>query len=161
MGTLKTRMFGELVVNRSGAFLERKTGGTPRPSLYVGEGLDQVPLEGAAALLDDASALEVRAREAVRQDLARGGTGVVAPFVAFHLDELDAAAVRHLFGDAKVEDPAAALTRLELVGMALHANGQTGISIVFDFSFGPAHTDELLAVAFGADGQVLSVRHES
>lgn len=164
MGTLKTRLFGEVVVTRGGAFLERKrsaTGRTLTPSLYVGEGLDRVPLEGAAVLLDDMRSLEARAREAIRQDFGRGAQGVVAAFVAFHLDELDAAVVRRLFGDAGVESAAAALTRLELVGLAVHAEKTAGFSVVFDFSFGPEHTDELLAVAFRADGQVLGVRHES
>ena len=164
MTSLSTRAFGLLQTAPDGAYVPREAderGRTLRPSLFLAEDLAQADLDQVAPLIDDAAVLDMRARAAIVADLEKGEQGVVAAFVAFHLEELDAATVHLLFDGIDVSQPEAALARLELVGFGVHGGSASPLSIVFDYSFGKTHTDELLAVAFSADREVQSIRHES
>ncbi|MDP3274908.1 MAG: DUF2004 domain-containing protein [Deltaproteobacteria bacterium] len=155
-------MFGSLVVDHE-AYVPRvatKDGRTTTPSLYVGDGLDQAALDRVATLFDPWTARDLQAREAIAEDLARGTDGVVSAFVAFHREELELDIVQRIFG-AEPTDALTALAQLDLVGVSVHADETSGFSLVFDYSFGPTVTDELLAVKFSPSGVVTCVAHES
>jgi Protein of unknown function (DUF2004) len=163
MTTFKTQRFGEVVIAEDGAYVSHVAaadGRTRTPSLFIGAGLDQARLDLAASRLDGIAGLDTRARDAISADLDRDADGVVASFVAFHLEELDVDARRTIFGDAEVPSHRSTLARLDLVGVAIHA-APSGFSLVLDYSFDRRRTDALLAVSYDENGRLVRVSHES
>lgn len=157
-----THMFGDVDLEEDGAYVAGTVdaqGRTTRPSLFVGDGLNEAQLKSGAGLIDNVSALEPKAREAILADLMLGDEGMTAAFVAFHLEELDADTVSAIFGPDEIT-PSEALERLQLVALGVH-RAKAYVSLNLDFSFGTQHTDELLVVRFDSKGTITGVSHES
>jgi hypothetical protein len=163
MAILRSRFFGEVDVDHRGAYEKRYVilGGHPlERAIYVDDALvDQAKLDRAGALLDDLERLDIASRAAIAAELAHGT--VVAEFVAFHLDELDAATLHNIFGGDVPSEPGPALAHLALVGAGLHPSKLDSFELVLDYSFGRAQSDQLLAIRFDDSGAVISLSHES
>ena len=132
-------------------------------SLFIGPGWAQDPsvLARAAALVDDhLDRLDLDGRAALASD----ATGLVADFVAFHLEELDAAAITRVLGRAPGEiDRATFLAGLQLVAIGLHPDAAAagGFTLNLDYSLGRDLSDQLLVARFDDAGQQIRIAHES
>ena len=152
---MRTKLFGD-VATAGGAYVPRETdesGRTKRPSLYVADSLSPARIDQAVLMIDEVTSLDVLARRALVEHIENGDK-LVVDFIAFHRDELDPDTARALLGDATT--PSETIARLHLVGLGVRQD-----AFVLDFSFGKAHTDELLVVAFDAERNVIHVMHES
>lgn len=159
----KSERFGRVVVKSGGAYLkcvkpEVLLG--PRAverSFFIGESLDQGRLDRAAALLDTLETLDARAREAIAAE-----RDDVPGYIEFHLEELDGGVLREAFAmDPSAVDRATFLARLDLVGVAIHAQKPAAFELVLDYSLGRQYSDQLLAVHFDVKGRAVCVSYES
>lgn len=160
MAVFRSTFFGNVVV-KAGAFERRETSLGARVltrSLFIGDEFDDPALlDRAASLLDTGETLDRRAREAIDAE-----DDDVSGYVAFHLDELEDDVLREIFGAERAAiDRAALLAKLDLVGVAIHAQAPAGFSLVLDYSLGRSVSDQLLAVSFDMEGRAVQVSHES
>ncbi len=153
MTVMRTKVFGEVSLAEDGAYVPREPDEHARTSLYVAAGLSPARLDQAALLVDDIATLDISARAALVARIEQGDA-LVVDFVAFHRTELDEATASRLLGE--VTTPRETVARLELVGVGVRAD-----AFVLDYSFGPAHTDQLLVIAFDPERNVVGVMHES
>lgn len=112
-----------------------------------GECFDAPALARASELLG-APDLDRRARAAIAEDLAAGDAeGSAVLYLSLHAEELPAAS-------------AEALHALKPIAAVLYPV-RPEATLVLDYGHGPGVTDYVLAVVFGADGQVREVLLES
>ena len=163
MCIFKSGRFGRVVVKSDGAYVKRAKPEVllgPRAverSLFIGESLDQGRLDRAAALLDTLETLDARARKAIAAE-----RDDVPGYIEFHLAELDDGVLRKIFAmDPSAVDRATFLARLDLVGVALHAEKPAAFELVLDYSLGRKYSDQLLAVHFDVKGRAVCVSYES
>lgn len=132
-------------------------GTTLTTSLYVDAQVSDAALKDAARLLIDLTDLRERARAAIASAAASGET-IMRDFFQVHLDEAPGSLPAAVRAEATNE---AFVGALEMCGVGVHAHEELAFHVVLDFSFGRAHSDQILAVKFSPDGAVCHVSHES
>ena len=160
MTTFRSRTFGDVGVAADGAYVTREVALGSRAitrSLFIGMELEQGVLDRAARLVDTLETLDARARQAIQSD-----TRDVPAYVFFHLEELEDAVLREIFGaERKAIDRAAFVARFDLVGVGVHAREPESFALVLDYSVGRAHTDQIIAVSFDMEGRAIGLCQES
>lgn len=127
-----------------------------------GERLTQGAVDSVARFLDGLAAHDGLAGDAIRGEYDRGGENPVRLYVAHHIEQFDAAALRQCFG---VDDPGAVspdlfLSKLRLRRVGLYP-GDNDECAVFDYTIGETLTDYIIAVRFDSGGGVVAVEMES
>lgn len=120
-----------------------------------------------AAMLDEVDTLTETAKEFLKKTLENENSeyyGVVAHFMQFHRDELEADTVAALF---PVDNPSM-IPFVEMVNYlkrnrfgSLVDNELKQQAFIMDLSFNPEITDELMVLYFNLEKQVCYVTHES
>lgn len=119
--------------------------------------VDEAVLDRLSGYVTDLETFDRKARAAMRAELAEENS-TVRLYVEHHRD---VPALQHAFADDE-EELEAFLSALSLVRVGLNV-GTDGPNreTVFDYTIGAEHTQYLIAVAFGEDGEVGSVAMES
>jgi hypothetical protein len=160
---LVTTTFGTIALRDDEAYLNAtiELHGRVQPcSLFVGEGFagNRSLCSEATRKIDDLGGLDQLARSRFTSPVD-DETQLIASFVEFHVDELDADIQATLFGTTNAASLPLheLLQRLHIRGVGVHLkNGAVVINL--DYSFGVA-SDELLVARF--HGDELSIAHES
>jgi hypothetical protein len=129
-------------------------------SLFLNKNIPSDPSIGqkCSEILDDLERLDRYARLAIG-DAFLAGSATVVNFIQFHLEEV-AEPIREKFGGEEVE-PSCLIERLEFCGVSMHYDEDLGLHIVCDYSVGRDVSDEVLAVTFNGNRQILRIAHES
>lgn len=120
-----------------------------------------------ASTLDDADGLLATAKEFLKKTLSSDDAsyhGAVAYFMEYHRDQLDPDALVELFPscNAKAMSFEQMVDFLKIVRFGSLIDEETGQqAFVFDLSFNPELTDELLVIYFDLEKQIVSLAHES
>lgn len=126
-------------------------------SIYIDASVSDAKLKDAASILSEFLTIKERARAAIGVQ-AKGDDGTILDFFQFHLEEVPDCLPEEVRTKATNE---AFLAALELVAVSIHADENAAFQLVLDFSFGRAHSDQVLAVKFRPDGEIDDICHES
>lgn len=128
---------------------------------------DEQAMAAVASALDEADELAEKTKAFLKGVLADKDSeyyGIVSYFMEFHRDELEEDAVKELFS---TENPSA-LTLAEMVDhLQINRFGSFQDEktkrqmFIMDLTFDPEITDELLAIYFNLDRQIVNISHES
>ena len=163
----KTKKFGTVEIDENNGFYDRINismahQGVVNCGLNVCESITKDPAhaEKASKLVDSLDELDRKAREAVKKDYDGNNNGTVGYYLRFHLNELDSEFWEATFPGVAEIDELFVLSHLKLNSVGLHTEDgavHVNLDYVINFDF----SDELIAVYFDEDGEIIAVSHES
>lgn len=117
--------------------------------------------EQAKSLINKLDKLDILARECIADDLENDG-GTTAYYMEFHLEEVDEI-WEELFPGVEISDITAAMIvpKLQLNSVGIHVNAAGEAELNLDYVINFDYSDELLAVYFDKDGNIITYAHES
>jgi hypothetical protein len=127
-----------------------------------GNDLNADTLQSVLRRSEDLAKLDPIARDAIHRNAESGEESSAIIYYEHHLEELEATALRSLFGteDREAIDSSTFFSKLALVRVGLYPENEDA-QILLDYSLGTDITNYVLCVSFDTNGEISAVDLES